>query len=119
MRQLLQNLIGNGLKFHREGVPPRVEVRGALVEGPEGGPFCHLTVSDNGIGFEPEYAERIFGVFRRLHTRDEYGGTGIGLATCKQIVDRHGGSIAAEGRPGRGSTFTVLLPATQGEEGRR
>jgi PAS domain S-box-containing protein len=111
MRQLFQNLIGNALKFHRPDEPPVVTVRGrALAAG------CEITVEDNGIGFEPEYRERIFQLFQRLHGRSEYDGTGIGLAVCKKIVERHGGSITATGAPGRGATFTITLPGRQAGE---
>ena len=81
---------------------------------------CRLVVEDNGIGFEPQYAERIFGVFQRLHPRDAYAGTGIGLAICRKIAEHHGGTITARGTPGQGSTFKVLLPAVQrGKTGER
>jgi light-regulated signal transduction histidine kinase (bacteriophytochrome) len=109
MRQLLQNLIGNGLKFHRPGEPPIVRVDSA----PTTDDHAAFTVSDEGIGFEPIYAERIFRVFERLHPRDVYDGTGIGLALCRKIVERHGGTIIAEGRPDRGATFTVTMPLVQ------
>jgi signal transduction histidine kinase len=112
MRQLLQNLIGNGLKFHRPDAPPVVRIDGARSPG-EG--LAAFTVSDDGIGFEPVYAERIFRVFERLHPRDVYAGTGIGLALCRKIVERHGGTITAEGRPGAGATFTITLPLVQPE----
>jgi signal transduction histidine kinase len=105
MRQLVQNLISNGLKFHREGVPPEVRVSGRTR-----GRFAEIEVSDNGIGFDPQYKSRIFRVFERLHGRGAYPGTGIGLALCRKIVDRHGGTISAESTPGEGSTFTVTLP---------
>ncbi len=108
MRQLLQNLIGNALKFHRPGVPPVVRIGTA---GPADPGRVALTVSDNGIGFEAVYGERIFQVFERLHPRDVYAGTGIGLALCRKIAERHDGTITAESRPGAGSTFTVVLPA--------
>ena len=114
VRQLLQNLIGNGLKFHKPGEPPRVTVRAetATEPGPGGPPraVVRLTVSDNGIGFEEKYLDRIFQVFQRLHGRDEYDGTGVGLAICRKIVDRHGGAITARSAPGRGATFVVTLP---------
>ncbi len=106
MRQLFQNLVGNALKFHRPGVPPVVRVTAE----PAGDGWA-LSVADNGIGFEDRYAGRIFQVFQRLHGRDEYDGTGVGLAICRKIVDRHGGTIAAYGRPGEGATFVVTLPA--------
>jgi signal transduction histidine kinase len=118
MRQLLQNLIANALKFHREGAPPVVRV--APAESPQPG-MVAFTVSDNGIGFESNYEERIFRVFERLHPRDVYAGTGIGLALCRKIVERHGGQISGEGRvdgPNPGATFTVVLPAAPSTNGR-
>jgi signal transduction histidine kinase len=111
MRQLLQNLISNALKFHRAGVRPEIAIEAEVADG-----TARLTVSDNGIGFEPKYGPRIFRVFERLHGRSEYPGTGIGLALCRKIADRHGGSIFAESEPGVGSTFTVTLPLHQREE---
>jgi len=108
MRQLLQNLIGNALKYRRRDVPLAVRIAAA----PHDARYCALTVRDNGIGFGDHYAERIFGMFERLHGRNEYQGSGIGLAICRSIADHHGGSIAASGTPGQGSTFTVLLPFT-------
>jgi light-regulated signal transduction histidine kinase (bacteriophytochrome) len=108
MRQLLQNLIANALKFHRDGVPPVVRVDQATTTEPG---MVALTVADNGIGFESTYEERIFRVFERLHPRDVYAGTGIGLALCRKIAERHGGTITGDGRPGEGATFTVVLPA--------
>ncbi len=115
MRQLLQNLIGNGLKFHRPGVAPVVRVESQIVECPSAGgdPVCRITVRDNGIGFEEVYLERIFQIFRRLHGRDEYEGTGIGLAICRKIVERHGGEITAQSVPGQGTAFIVTLPLTR------
>ncbi|MEX2174335.1 MAG: CHASE3 domain-containing protein [Pirellulaceae bacterium] len=117
MRQLLQNLIGNGLKFHRPGVPPVVRVYARMVQAPlaaeENSPLglqCELTVEDNGIGFETVYSDRIFELFQRLHGRNEYEGTGIGLAICKKIVDRHKGTITAYSSPGQGARFVVTLP---------
>jgi signal transduction histidine kinase len=117
MRQLLQNLLANSLKFAEPGRVPKVTVSAARNDGSNGhGPIWHITVSDNGIGFEQKYAERIFGVFQRLHGRGEYTGTGIGLAACAKIVDRHGGSIVATGRPGEGASFLVKLPSRQTNE---
>jgi PAS domain S-box-containing protein len=116
MRQLLQNLLSNALKFRRPGVPPVVRI-GGRVHGPEratgGGSLCTVTVADNGIGFKPGYAERIFGIFQRLHGRNEYPGTGIGLATCRKILERHGGTITASSQPGKGATFVFTLPIKQ------
>jgi signal transduction histidine kinase len=111
MRQLLQNLISNALKFRREGVRPEVDVSATVADG-----SVRLVVRDNGIGFEPQYAERIFRVFERLHGRETYPGTGIGLAVCRKIADRHGGTITAEGVLGQGAAFTVTLPLRHGSD---
>lgn len=115
MRQLLQNLIGNALKFSKPEEPPVVKVQGRVLPGSAGGEgaVCELTVEDNGIGFEPKHAERIFGVFQRLHGRDTYEGTGMGLAICRKITERHRGTITAGSRPGEGARFTVRLPVHQ------
>ena len=111
MQQLLLNLIGNGLKFHRREVPPVVRV----TVGPEPAEgVCAISVQDNGIGFEEKYLDRIFNVFQRLHPRTEYEGTGIGLAVCRKIVERHGGSISARSQPNVGSTFVFTLPMRHG-----
>jgi signal transduction histidine kinase len=105
MRQLMQNLISNALKFRRDGVTPEVRIAGAA-----DGEMATITVSDNGIGFEPQYSHRIFRVFERLHGRSEYPGTGIGLALCRKIAERHGGNVIADGVLGVGASFTVTLP---------
>jgi len=110
MRQLLQNLVGNALKFRREGVPPSISVRGTVDARSQ---RCVLEVEDNGIGFEEKYTERIFQVFQRLHGRGQYEGTGIGLAICRKIVERHGGALSVRSTPGVGTTFHVSLPLTQ------
>lgn len=107
LAQLFQNLIGNAIKF-RGTKPPRVRVS-AEEEGRE----WHLSVKDNGIGIDPEYKDRIFVIFQRLHGKKEFPGTGIGLAVCKRIVERHGGRIWVEGKPGKGSTFHFTLPKTR------
>ncbi len=109
MRQLLQNLIANALKFHRPGVPPVVRIG---IESAEDLPPGHvrLFVADNGIGFDERYLDRIFQVFQRLHGRHEYEGTGIGLAICKKIVERHGGLITARSQPELGAVFLIDLP---------
>jgi len=105
MRQLLQNLISNAIKFQKPGVTPEVRVTGRPI-----GRFLELEVSDNGIGFDEKYLDRIFTIFQRLHGRQEYEGTGVGLAVCRRIAERHGGSITARSAPGEGATFVVLLP---------
>jgi PAS domain S-box-containing protein len=106
LTQLFQNLVGNALKFHGKE-PPKVEVA-AEPQGPE---WWRFTVKDNGLGIDPQYFERIFIIFQRLHGREEFPGTGIGLAICKKIVERHGGRIGLESQPGGGSTFWFTLPA--------
>ena len=105
LEQLFQNLIANGIKFRRHDVPPEVHVTARRAAGG----WC-FAVSDNGIGIEQQYLDRIFVLFRRLHSRAEYPGTGIGLAICKKIVERHGGTIAVRSEPGRGTTFEFTLP---------
>jgi PAS domain S-box-containing protein len=117
LRQILMNLIGNALKFHKEGVPPVVRVAASLCarDGTATQPdseeaWCKITVADNGIGFDEKYVDRIFNMFQRLHGRGEYEGTGIGLATCRKIIERHGGTITAKTAPGEGATFIVLVP---------
>ncbi len=109
LEQLFQNLVANALKFRKPGVAPRVVV-GATRVRHGGGAMWEFTVRDNGIGFEPQFAEQIFTVFQRLHTRTEYPGTGVGLAICRKIVERHGGAIRAEGAPGEGAAFHFTLP---------
>jgi light-regulated signal transduction histidine kinase (bacteriophytochrome) len=114
MRQLLQNLMGNALKFRRPEEPPVVKVEAEIISGPGTPPqqLCKLMVSDNGIGFDEKYLDRIFNVFQRLHTRNEYEGTGMGLAITKKIALYHGGEITAKSTPGHGSTFIVTLPVS-------
>lgn len=110
MRQLLQNLIGNALKFRRKDVPPIVRVHADtndLELASEG--LFRLIVEDNGIGFEEKYLDRIFVMFQRLHGRAEYEGTGVGLAICRKIAQRHGGDIKARSCPGKGTSFIVTL----------
>jgi len=113
MRQLLQNLTGNALKFRRPEEPPVVKIEAQIVSG--GTPpqqLCKLMVSDNGIGFDEKYLDRIFNVFQRLHTRAEYEGTGMGLAITRKIALHHGGDITAKSQPGHGATFIVTLPVS-------
>jgi signal transduction histidine kinase len=124
MRQLLQNLIGNALKFRRPEEPPVVKVEARIIptstsriaSGVPAESICELTVSDNGIGFDEKYLDRIFNVFQRLHARNEYEGSGMGLAIARKIALYHNGSITAKSRPGHGSTFIVSLPLNQQKE---
>jgi len=109
MRQLLQNLIGNALKYHKDGIPPAVHLNSQPNEN-EG---WDISVRDNGIGLDEKYSERIFVPLERLHGRSSYEGTGIGLAICKKIAFRHGGTISVKSRLGHGSKFTVTLPKRQ------
>jgi light-regulated signal transduction histidine kinase (bacteriophytochrome) len=104
--RLFQNLIGNAVKYRAEGRPPVVRV--SAVSGGDG---WTVAVADNGIGVAPEHFERIFGIFQRLHARDQYDGTGIGLAVARKIVERHRGRIWVESEVGRGTTFRFTLPA--------
>jgi light-regulated signal transduction histidine kinase (bacteriophytochrome) len=104
LTQLFQNLIGNAIKFRREA-PPQIHISAELKDGE-----WLFRVQDNGIGMKSRYLDRIFEIFKRLHTRTEFPGTGIGLAICKKIVDRHSGRIWAESEPGIGTTFYFTIP---------
>jgi light-regulated signal transduction histidine kinase (bacteriophytochrome) len=124
MRQLMQNLIGNALKFHKKDKPPHVRIAGTVINGngdnsDRGGlpdKHCQITIEDNGIGFDEQYADRIFGMFQQLHGRQEYEGTGIGLSICKKIAERHHGDIKAESIQGHRTTFVITLPVKQSEK---
>lgn len=106
MYQLLQNLVSNALKYHAPDRSPQIAIRGdCLADG-----VCQIQVRDNGIGFDTKYLDRMFQPFQRLHGRDEYEGTGMGLAICRKIVERHGGNLSAVSAPGQGATFTITLP---------
>jgi signal transduction histidine kinase len=107
MRQLLQNLIGNALKFHKQNEPPVVQLNSRANENGA----WEIRVADNGIGFDEKYLDRIFRPFQRLHGRDEFEGSGMGLAICNKIAARHAGQISAHSQPGVGSNFVVTLPA--------
>jgi PAS domain S-box-containing protein len=111
LRQLFQNLIANGIKFHRPDETAQVRVSATREDG-----AWTFNVRDNGIGIEPQYQERIFALFQRLHTRADYPGTGIGLAICKKIVERHGGQIRVDSAPGRGTTFLFTLPGVRAQK---
>ena len=102
---LFQNLIGNAIKYRKPGTRPAIRVQAIQIEAGAQAGSWQFSVADNGIGFDPVYAERIFKVFKRLHGRDEYPGNGIGLAVCARIVSHYGGRIWAEGKPGEGSIF--------------
>lgn len=135
MNQLFTNLVGNALKYAKTDAPPHIRISGITITGSEltdaerkslsyaamnfspadwaATRFCRIAVQDNGIGFEPEYAEKIFTIFQRLHGRDAYEGTGIGLAVCRKIAEVHHGLIRAEGVPDAGAVFTLTLPISQ------
>jgi light-regulated signal transduction histidine kinase (bacteriophytochrome) len=120
MQQLFQNLISNSLKYSKPGIAPEIKITSSEVLGSEIGAqvsdedkdkkFYLFVVTDNGIGFEQQYAERIFQMFQRLHGKHEYSGTGVGLSIARKVVDNHKGYIIAESEPGKGATFKVFLP---------
>jgi signal transduction histidine kinase len=119
-RQLMYNLVSNSLKFSNPGTPLRILISSRIVKGHELNNeklsseknYCHIVVSDNGIGFEPHFSERIFEVFQKLHGKEVYAGTGIGLAIVKKIVENHNGLIVATGEINKGATFHIYIPAT-------
>jgi signal transduction histidine kinase len=116
LRQLVLNLVGNALKFRKPEQNPIVKIKTQRVENlrdPAFIPLLIITVEDNGIGFDNQFKDQIFTIFQRLHSRNEYEGTGIGLATCRKIVERHGGNIIASGEPGQGSKFVITIPQKQ------
>ncbi len=106
LEQVFTNLVSNAIKFRRLDEPLQIHVGARRTDG-----FWEFSVADNGIGIAPEYFDRIFVIFQRLHTKETYPGTGIGLAIVKRIIDRHGGQIRVESTPGEGSTFFFTLPA--------
>ncbi|MEI6950129.1 PAS domain S-box protein [Paraflavisolibacter sp. H34] len=116
LQQLFENLVGNAIKYSRPGIAPFISITTEVVQGPgadaqvAGRAFHHISFRDNGLGFDPQYAARIFELFQRLHTQAEIPGTGLGLAICKKIVHSHGGLIRASGKPGQGAVFEVFLP---------
>jgi light-regulated signal transduction histidine kinase (bacteriophytochrome) len=117
IRQLLQNLIGNALKFHKDGVAPIIHISGMIIQNRrhsgsgKPGSLCKIDIQDQGIGIPTDDLDKIFGMFKRLHRKDEYEGTGIGLAVCQRIAEQCGGGISVCSILGKGSTFTVTLPA--------
>lgn len=119
LAQVFSNLIGNSIKFRLPDRPPAIRIQLATPEpaeiplGDTNREWIKLILSDNGIGFDPQYKDRVFNIFQRLHGQDEYKGTGIGLALCRKIVERHAGSISADSRPGEGAIFSIVLPTTQ------
>ncbi len=118
-RQLMHNLIGNSLKFAQPETPPHIKIKSSIAEGIKLGNqqlapekrYCHISITDNGIGFEPEYSEKIFEVFQRLHTKNEFKGTGIGLSIVKKIVENHNGFITANAELNKGARFDIYIPA--------
>lgn len=117
IRQLFQNLLSNALKFHKPDQPPVILVYSEKVVDNGRDPIhWQITVADNGIGFEEKYADRIFTIFQRLHGRHDYEGTGVGLAICRKIVERHQGHITAHSQPGEGATFIIILPERQNSQ---
>ena len=118
-RQLMYNLLSNALKFSQPDIPPHIiiktrNVRGSKLNNEKLSPekdYCHITIKDNGIGFEPRFNDRIFEVFQKLHRQDVYTGTGIGLAIVKKIVENHNGIIIATGELKQGATFDIYIPA--------
>jgi PAS domain S-box-containing protein len=117
MRQVLQNVLGNALKFHRAEAPPVVRITATRVELEGARAGWQIAIADNGIGFDEKYLDRIFKLFQRLHERGVYEGTGMGLAISRKIVERHRGTITARSAPGRGTTMLVTLPSRQQEGG--
>ena len=111
MFHLFQNLISNGLKYHREEEPPSLTISGEIVASKSG--YCRIDIADNGIGFEEKYLDRIFKPFQRLHASSQFEGTGMGLAICKKIIDKHNGTITAKTKPPSGTTFIIELPVKQ------
>jgi two-component system CheB/CheR fusion protein len=120
MRQIFQNMITNALKFTRPDVEPHITIKSENVEAldfnaktSKDGCFYRISIKDNGIGFDPQYASKIFTIFQRLHPREKYEGTGIGLAIAKKIVEKHNGIITAQSKEGAGAEFIMVLPQKQ------
>jgi len=113
MRQLMLNLLSNALKFQPAGATPHIKITSSTFTPLSQETQCEIRVQDNGIGFDEKYMDKVFAVFQRLHGRTEYEGTGVGLAVCRRIVDRHHGNITAKSQPGKGATFIITLPLKQ------
>jgi signal transduction histidine kinase len=117
-RQLMDNIIGNALKFTKPDLPPHIIVKSRIIKGSETTnqkllpekKYCHITVTDNGIGFAPEYKDHIFELFKRLHDKEKIKGTGIGLTIVKKIIENHNGLITATSEPNMGATFDIYIP---------
>ena len=120
-RQLMQNLIANSLKFSKTEPPPYIIITSKKIKSEESGnrellsnvDYCHISVSDNGIGFDPQYKDKIFDIFQRLHDYENYEGTGIGLTIVRKIVENHNGIITANSEIGNGCTFDIFIPTQQ------
>jgi signal transduction histidine kinase len=121
MKQLFTNLLSNAIKFRKPGEPPFIDISSELISDREKSnhllnndlKYYKIIIRDSGIGFEQEYALKIFQIFQRLHGKAEYPGSGIGLAICKKIVENHNGIVYAESSPGEGAVFSVILPEIQ------
>ena len=120
LRQVFQNLLSNAFKFSRKNVQPIISMTATRIkekrfdgEADPEGPFVCISITDNGIGFDEKYLDKIFVLFQRLHTKDQYEGTGIGLAVTRKIIDKHSGLITAHSRDKEGATFTIILPVKQ------
>lgn len=114
MRQLFQNIIGNSIKYHHEDRAPEIRIkRVPLPDSVSDRNYIRISIKDNGIGFDPKFQDAIFDIFQRLHTRQKFKGTGIGLSICRKIIDRHHGTISASGEPDHGAEFIITLPPIQ------
>jgi light-regulated signal transduction histidine kinase (bacteriophytochrome) len=119
IRQLMQNLISNAIKFHQKDKSPVITIGAEIINKDQSNnstPICEISVTDNGIGFDEKYSNKIFGIFQRLHAKNEYEGHGIGLAVCKRITERHKGEIRIKSTPNIGTTFIVSIPTIQGND---
>jgi signal transduction histidine kinase len=120
-RQLIYNLLSNSIKYSKLDVPPVIKIMGEVIDGLDsndklliaGKSYTKITITDNGIGFDKQFSEKIFEVFQRLHSKQEYAGTGVGLAIVKKIVQNHNGFISANGESGKGAVFQIIIPSSQ------